>query len=109
MYGFVPAVAAQVMTKAAGVGHTLQKHQLQVDYAEVQGEEPATEEYVRNKLLVHNIPEGVDEEFLELYLVDCLETDTFSVHLSSGQCTITFPQEHSVEGTSFLQEHKWCL
>ena len=59
------------------------------------------EEYELDKLFLKNIPEGVDEEFLAVFLDGRLDLDheeDYSVELKNNYASLNFTNKYSVEG-----------
>ena len=87
---FYIAVAAQVLSVPE---HTIRKAKVRLQYAQVPDLETSSEQYESNKLLVHQIPQHVDEEHLQLFLESVLKMvsqNDFIVEVRSGSAVITF-------------------
>ena len=74
--------------------HKLRQVELQVKYL------PATLPitYEMDKLVLQNIPRGVEDDFLNLFIATCLKIseEEFSVSLSQDKALITFSREYSL-------------
>ena len=56
--------------------------------------------YEMDKLILQNLPSGVEEEFLNLFVATCLQIseEQFSISLSKEKVLITFSKEYSLKG-----------
>ena len=89
------AVAAQVMSKR----HKLKRALLQLQFA--RQEKGKVENFKRNQLSVHGLPEGVTKDFYEVVIGGCLnmdEEDDFELEVSDSSAIITFTEDYSTEG-----------
>lgn len=92
-FGFDYAVAARVISRDK---HELLKTSLQLRYVS----ESIEEEHEKNKLFLRNIPSGVDEEYLQLFLEKQLQLsdDDFGKTVLGDVAVITFTKECTVNG-----------
>ena len=95
---YIP-VAAQVLSVPE---HTIRKTKVQLQYAQVPDVETSSEQYESNKLLVHQIPQQVDEEYLQFFLESALKMDSqndFIVEVRGESAMVTFlSAQFSYEG-----------
>ena len=97
------AVAAQVMSKS----HKLVKAPLQLQFA--RQEKKKVEEFKRNQLAVHGLPEGVKKTFYEVVIAGCLEMeeeDDFELEVFDSSAIITFTKDYSTEGMYIHRAHR---
>lgn len=88
-------VAARVLAKE---GHKILGHVVKLKYiAKTATQMP--KEYEANKLLLRDIPAGVDEEHFQLYLSTQLKTEEFSIERVGKDAVITFTNEYQLKGT----------
>ena len=65
-------------------------------------EKGIVENFKRNQLAVHGLPEGVTKDFYEVVIGGCLnmdEGDDFELDVSDSSAVITFAKDYSTEGT----------
>ena len=95
-------MAAQVLSVPE---HTIRKAKVQLQYAQVPDLEVSSEQYESNKLLVHQIPQDIDEDYLRLFLESTLKLDPqndFIVEVRGESAMITFLNAwFSNEGMSY--------
>jgi len=95
-------VAHRVLIKEGG--HTIEGALLEVKYAQAS-------QYASNKLVICELPEGVDEELLELVLQGKagLHRDEFSIQVEKQSAVITFSTDRSNEGKLHLYRILSCI
>lgn len=74
-------------------GHNIEGALLEVKYAQAS-------QYASNKLVIRELPDGVDKEILELLLQSKagLHRDGFSIEMKEKSAIITLATYHSIEG-----------
>ena len=91
----VYTVAAEVMSQST---HTLKKASLSLKFVLQK-----KEKYLKNQLIIHGLPDGVEKGVVELIVADCLqmeEDDDFQlvINADSSSAVITFTQDCSAKG-----------
>ena len=83
-------VAAQVLSVSE---HTICGSKLQLKYVTIPDPKESGEQYDSNKLLIHQIPQDIDEDYLQLFLEGTLKMDSqdqFVVEVRGESAMITF-------------------
>jgi len=84
-------VARRVLFKEGG--HIIEGALLEVKYAQ-------TSQYASNKLVIRELPDGVDKDFLQLLLQNTtgLHQDELSIQVEKQSAVITFATDRSNQG-----------
>ena len=79
--------------------HKLKRAPLQLQFARQEKEK--VENFKRNQLAVHGLPEGVTKTYYEGIIAGCLEMeeDDFELEVFDSSAVITFAKDYSTEGT----------
>ena len=90
-------VARQILIREGG--HTIGGAVLEVNFAKKKQEL----QYASNRLAIRDLPDGVDEDFLELLLLSQvgLHRDEFSIEMEKRSVIITFATDRSNEGRCY--------
>ena len=88
-------VAASIYTRKV---HEVRQTELQVKYLPT----PSPVAYEMDKLILQNIPEDVGEDFLNLFIMNCLgiTEDEFSTTPSNDKVLLVLTREYSLAGKS---------
>lgn len=88
--------AAVVAQKKHSVSMNKEPYTLEVRYVPV----PPKKEYDKSKLLIKDIPEGTDEDFITMHVENCLglEEDDFTIDLRSGVAILLLESTYTDEG-----------
>ena len=88
-------VAASIYAKKV---HEVRQTELQVKYLPT----PSPVAYEMDKLILQNIPEDVGEDFLNLFIMNCLGIveDDFSITSSNDKVLLVLTREYSLAGKS---------
>ena len=73
--------------------HTISGSKLQLKCVKIPNPKESSEQYESNKLLIHQIPQEADKEYLQLFLEGTLRMDSqdeFVVKVRGGSAMITF-------------------
>ena len=84
--------------------HKVGKIELQVKYLPT----PSSLAYEMDKLILENVPEDVEEDYLNLFILNCLGIveDDFSTTRSSHKILLVFSREYSLASKSHI---KTCI
>lgn len=88
--------AAVVAQKKHSITKNKKPYTLEVRYVPV----PPKKEYDKSKLLIKNIPEGTDEDYVSMHIENCLglEEDDFTIDLRSGVALLLLESTYTDEG-----------
>ena len=96
-------MAAQVLSVPE---HTICGSKLQLKYVTIPDPGESGEQYDSNKLLIHQIPQDIDKDYLQLFLEGTLKMDSqdqFVVEVRGESAMITFLNaQFSYEGMSVM-------
>ena len=78
--------------------HKVRQTELQVKYLPT----PSPVAYEMDKLILQNVPEDVEEDYLILFIMNCLGIveDEFSITPSNDKVLLVLSQEYSLAGKS---------
>lgn len=88
-YYFTPVVAKVLSVPV----HTIGGSKVQLKRVKIPNPKESSEQYESNKLLIHQIPQEVDKEYLQLFLEGTLRMDSqdeFVVEVRGRSAIITF-------------------
>ena len=76
-----------------------QPRKLEVRYVPL----PPVKEYDKNKLIIKNIPKGVEEDYLTMFIENCLglDEDDFTIDLRSGVAILLLESSYTDEGNVY--------
>ena len=80
--------------------HKFQQTEVQVKYLLT----PSPVTYEMDKLILENVPKGVEEDYLILFIMSCLGIveDDFSITYSNDKVLLVLSREHSLTGKSYI-------
>ena len=92
---FTSVVAASICSRKE---HKLQQAELQVKFLPT----PSPVTYEMDKLILENIPGGIEEDYLILFIMNCLGIieDDFSITRSNDKVLLVLSREYSLAGKS---------
>ena len=103
---FASVVAASICSRKE---HKFQQTELQVKYLPT----PSPVAYEMDKLILENVPEGIEEDYLILFIMNCLGIveDDFSITRSNDKVLLVLSREYSLTGKSQIpvQHHVYAV
>ena len=94
---FTSIAAASICSRKE---HKFQQTELQVKYLPT----PSPVAYEMDKLILENVPEGIEEDYLILFIMNCLGIveDDFSITRSNDKVLLVLSREYSLAGKSHI-------